>query len=370
MTVRIVCGSVGALVYITALAIGCGMFAKEREEDILPLALVRPVSSFQIAAGRWLAAVLLFACVIFSNALLLNVVPQKGASAKRDCRVHTAPALPPVEVSAAQAMEAFLKDDRTPDAVKKSPRAAILSLLAAKENERYEVIRPGQTASWPFAKVGKGPLAVKTRFSTMYNLKASLNGVFEFSGSAGTVSNNTQAVLEVPLSPVDQSRLSAENVLTFTNTGRTDVMLRPRRDIEILSPGDSFMLNSVRASVEILSVAGLFAAFGLFLSAALSRPVAIFTAAVLLAASLMAPDAVSQFPDEFNATFGEKLGLAISRAVVSLTSSFSETSPVSDLATSKAIPVREVFRTVAYDLVLLPFALVSLTALLLRRKTK
>ena len=130
------------------------------------------------------------------------------------------------------------------------------------------------------------------------------------------------------------------------------------------------MANSVRASVEMLALAGLLAAFGLFLSAALSRPVALFTAAVLLAAAMMAPDAVAEFPDEFNATFGEKVGLAISRAVMSFTSAVSEASPVSDLATGKAIVGRDVVRMVACNLALIPSVLLALTAILLRRKTK
>ena len=370
MTVRVVCGAVAVTVYVAALAIGGGMFAKEREDSLLPLSLVRPASAFSVAFGRWLAVVLLFACVILVNAVLLNAVPQNGAYVRPDCRVHISPALPPAEVSAAKAMDAFLKDERTPEAVKKSPRASILSLLTAKENERYEVVRPGQTVSWPFACVGTGPLSVRTRFSTMYSLKAELNGVFRFENMSGTVSNNTQAILEVPLVVCAGTYTNGNGVLYFTNMGKTDVMLRPRRDVELLAPGDPFWANSVRASVEMLALAGLLAAFGLFLSAALSRPVALFTAAILLAASMMAPDAVSEFPDEFNATLGEKAGLAISRAVMSFTCAVSETSPVSDLATGKAISTREVIRTVVYNLALFSVMLLALAAFLLRRKTK
>jgi hypothetical protein len=130
------------------------------------------------------------------------------------------------------------------------------------------------------------------------------------------------------------------------------------------------MANSIRSSVEMFSLAGLLAAFGLFLSAALSRPVALFTAAVLLAAALMAPDAVSQFPDEFNATFGEKAGLAISRAVMAFTSALSDVNPVSDLASGKAIAIGDVLRAAMMDLALLPLVLLALAAFLLRRKTK
>ena len=147
-------------------------------------------------------------------------------------------------------------------------------------------------------------------------------------------------------------------------------MLRPRRDVELLALGDSFMANSIRASLEMLAVSGLLAAFGLFLSASLSRPVALFTAAVLLAVTMMAPDAVSQFPDEFNATFGEKAGLAISRAVMVFTSALSEISPVSDLASGKAIVADELVRAVTFDAVLMPALLLVLSAFLLRRKTR
>ena len=372
MTVRVVCGTVFAIVCISALSIGGGMFAKERENEFLPLSIVRPVSAFSLAAGRWLAVLLLFVCVVFLNAVLLNVFSARSDYSPPDCKVHVSPALPPVEVSAAQAMEAFLNDERTPDVVKKSSRSAVLSLLVAKENERYEIVRPGQESRWPFPVRGEGPFSVKTRFSTMYSLKAPLNGVFRLGGLSGVVSNNTQAILEVPLVPSGDAdaNTNAPNVLSFCNSGKNDVMLRPRRDIQLLVSGDSFMANSIRASIEMVSVAGLFAAFGLFLSAAFSRAVAIFTAVVLFAAAMLAPDAVSQFPDEFNATIGEKIGLAISRTVIMLTSGFSDVNPVSDLASGRSIPWADVFQTVLLNLALLPSFFLGLAAFLLRRKTR
>ena len=378
MHVRIVCGAVSALAYVAALSIACGSFSREREDELLSLSLVRPVSTFSLAAGRWLAIVLLMACVFLFNAVCTNVMLASSPYPPHDCRIHHAPALPPAEVSAAAAMEAFLANDKTPEAVKKAPRAAVLALLTAKENERYEVIRPGQTVAWPFAVPADEALTVKTRFSTLYNMKTELNGVFRYRGCWGAVSNSTQAILETPLiagadvcSGVDASVSNAPSrSLTFTNTGKADVMLRPRQDVELLAPGDSFLLNSLRATGEMLALASLLAAFGLFLSAALSRPVALFTAAILLAAALLAPDAVSQFPDEFHATAGEKMGLAVSRAVTRLTSALSEISPVSDLASGRAITFRALVRPVLTDIVVWPCLFLGLSAFILRRKTK
>ena len=94
----------------------------------------------------------------------------------------------------------------------------------------------------------------------------------------------------------------------------------------------------------------------------------IFTAAVLLAAALMAPDAVSQFPDEFNATLGERLGLAISRMVSNFTSALSEVSPVSDLASGKAIAIGELVRSAVRNLIVWPVLFFALSAFVLRRR--
>ena len=368
MHIRVVCGAVAARAYVVSLSLACGSFAREREDELLPLSLVRPVSAFSVAAGRWLAYTLLAALVLSFNTILLNLMPFTAHLSPGACRIHHAPALPPAEVSAAKSMEEFLKSDRTPDEVKKAPRAAVLALLTAKENERYEVIRSGQTVSWPFDVRDGGRLVVRTRFSTLYNMKAALNGVFRYRGLEAVVSNSTQAVLEVPLVPGVAEDGASRAELAFTNTGKSDVMLRPRRDVELLAPGDSFLANSVRATLEMLGLAALFAAFGMFLSSALSRPVALFTAAVLLAAAVMAPDAVSQFPDEFHATAGERTGLAISRAVTRFTAALSEVSPVSDLACGRAIPARELAMAVLCDLLAWPALFLSLAALILRRK--
>ena len=114
MHVRVVCGSVAALVYVTALALGCGSFAREREDGLLSQTLVRPTSAFAVAVGRWVAFVLLFLCVLSANALVLGFTQPVPGRSPPPCRVHLAPALPPPEVSAACAMEAFLKSDKTP----------------------------------------------------------------------------------------------------------------------------------------------------------------------------------------------------------------------------------------------------------------
>ena len=105
-----------------------------------------------------------------------------------------------------------------------------------------------------------------------------------------------------------------------------------------------------------------------FLSAALSRPVAVFTALVTLAVVLIAPSAIAQFPDEFHAPLADRIGLAISRGIQAVTSSVSEPSPISDLATSRAVEVGPLLRTILGNVVVLPAFLLALAAFIARRK--
>ena len=369
MHIRLTGGFSVALAYVYSLAVSCGAFAKEREAETLPLALTRPVSALSVALGRYAAIMAVVVCALTLNGALLMAFPP-FAGGMPPSRTHHAPSLPPPEVSAAKALEAFLKSDKTPESVKKASRAAVLALLTAKENERYEAVRPGEKTAWPFEADSDMPLTVKVRFSTMYNLKGEVNGVFRYDGLCGTVSNNTQAVLEVPLSAAGAQALSSDGVLEFENTGKSDVLLRPRRDIELLSPGFSFPMNCAMAMAQATALSGLLAAFGLFLSASLSRPVALFSVAVLMAATLIAPDAVSQFPDEFNATAGEKAGLAISRAVAWVTAPFADASPVSDLASSRSVTAGGLVRSLLSGFVVWPLAVLPLTSFILRRKTR
>ena len=145
-------------------------------------------------------------------------------------------------------------------------------------------------------------------------------------------------------------------------------MLRPRRDLEVLVPADSFGMNLARAVVQMLVVTALLSAFGLFLSSALSRPVAVFTSLVTVAVALMAPSVVIQFPDEIETTLSNKIGLLITRTVYALTSTAGEMEPVSALATDSCIEWGELLKCTLVSGVLLPLLLLGATAFIVRRK--
>ena len=87
-----------------------------------------------------------------------------------------------------------------------------------------------------------------------------------------------------------------------------------------------------------------------------------------LAVVMMVPSVIIQFPDEFHASLADRIGLAISRCVQMATSSISMPSPISDLATGRAVEWRDLWRMSAGTFVVLPFVLLVLASFIVRRK--
>lgn len=372
MFIRAVPGTTYAFTSIALLACACGFFAQERERFRLSLTVVRPASAVGVAFGKWIALCLVGVLVYsFTAALTLVRVPDPPP-----CMHHFAPTLPPPVEKAREMMDEYLANPKTPEFVKKAPRSAVLRLLTNKELDRYDVIRPGKSISWPFdaSLVKTTNLLVRVRFATQFDLRSPLEGVFTLGDFSAVVSNKTQSVVNVPLKKVERGEKGerGEKVgkleLKFTNTGRELVMLRPRRDLEVLVPADAFGMNLARAVVQMLVVTALLSAFGLFLSSALSRPVSIFTSLVTVAVALMAPSVVVQFPDEIETTLSNKIGLIISRTVYAFTSTAGEMAPISALATDSCIEWGELLKCTFVSGVLLPLLLLVATAFIVRRK--
>ena len=366
MFVRAVPGTTYAFTVIALLACACGFFAQERERFRLSLTVVRPVSAFAVAFGKWVALCLAAGLVYsFSAALTLARVP-----APPPCMHHFAPTLPPPVEKAREMMDEYLANPKTPEFVKKAPRSAVLRLLTNKELDRYDVVRSGKSISWPFdaSLANVTNMLVRVRFATQFDLRSPLEGVFTLGDFAAVVSNKTQSVVDVPLKKVEKVEKGGGLELKFSNTGKELVMLRPRRDLEVLVPADSFGINLARAVVQMLVVTALLSAFGLFLSSAFSRTVSIFTSLVTVAVALMAPSVVMQFPDEIETTFSNKIGLLITRTVYAFTSTAGEMEPVSALATDTCIEWGELLKCALVSGVLLPLLLLVATALVVRRK--
>ena len=288
-----------------------------------------------------------------------------------DCRHVYAPVLESPETVAQRMLKEMLADTNTPQEVRSAPSHRLLSILIGREADRYEAIPPTCAVEWPFpSALADAPegVAARIRFSTQFNMRASLSGIVSLGPWSAMVSNNTQSVLEMPLVRTAAGRAGSAPKLGFHNTGRSTVMLRPRRDVEVLTPADSFGMNMLRASGEMLCVVTFLCAFGLFLSTALSRPVAIFTALVTLVVTEMAPAVVAQYPETLDLPFTDRMGLWLSRVVAFATSAVAEPQPISDLATGRCVEWSALGHAALVDAVVAPFVLLTIAACLVRRR--
>jgi len=370
MYIRAVPGCIVVILAMAVMCAACGHVARAREENRLALAVVRPTAAFCEMLGIWLAYVVASALVLSATALFVYFNVPGGAI---PCRHHIPPVMPSPMIAARAELAKYLADPSLPEAIRKAPRSAVLNLLASKEMDRFDTIPSKGSAEWMFpAKwAASANLFMRARFATQFDLRSSLCGEFSFGVSRAVITNNTQSVLDVPL--VAGSRDASLNgsglqAAVFRNTGKETVMLRPRRDLFLLAPADSFAANLVRAMVQTLSGIALAAAFGLFLSSALSRPVSIFTALVLAAVIFMAPSVIEQYPGELDIALADRIGLMLSRAVYHLTSPLSDASPIADLAEDRCVEWAQLGKAILINAVVLPAFFLSVAAFVVRHK--
>ncbi|MGN0833664.1 MAG: hypothetical protein ACI4RD_08470 [Kiritimatiellia bacterium] len=363
--VRFSLGGAFVLTVVCLLASATGALARERAQKRLMLTLVRPVSAFAIVVGKALALVtagglvLGFACLVLAFRTDLT----------RPCDLALSPVLPSAREEAKLMYADYMQDPQTPEAVRQAPRAAVLRLLERRAVDHFQSVRTNETASWRFA-VPAGTdagtaLGVRIRFTNRYEMRQDLFGTFRIGDCCGTVSNITQSVVSVPLSRGRPGRM-----LTFVNRGQGTLMLRPRRDIHLLVRADAFVGNLARAYVEMVAILALVVAAGLFLSAGLGRPVALFVAFVTLVLGEMSPSVVEQYPDELETNVADRIGLVITRLVSEATRPLSAAAPLEALSRDECIPPSDVGRLVLADAVLLPLLLSCGSALILRRKAE
>ena len=367
-------GGVFTLLVVALLASATGSLAREREAKRLQLTLVRPVRYTVVVLGKIFAHVAVGALVL---ALACGVLAFK-TDLKRPCNHVLSPILPTPREEAKQMYESYMKDPNTPEQVKKTKKEIVLRLLENRAVDRYEAIETNATMTWKFGGLeslesleslgGLGGLAVRMRFTNQYEMRQDVRGTFTFGGYQGVVSNITQAVLTVPLTGRTLDGRPETGELVFENQGTSALMLRPRKDINLLVPADAFGWNLLRAYVVLVAILAFVVSLGTFLSAGLGRPVALFVAFVTLIVSEMSPSVVQQYPDELETNLVDRIGLHITRFAAEVTRPVSSAAPLEALAKDECVEPETALRLAAADFLLLPLLLSLLSAFILPRK--
>ena len=362
-------GGVVALLAVTLLTSATGAFARERAAKRLQLTLVRPVRAFTLALAKTMA-------LTAAGALVLAVaaaVEAVRSDCSRPCRHVLSPVLPSPREEAREMYASYMQDPQTPLMVKRARKSVVLRLLEQRACDRYESVPTNSAARWSFrvpaSLASRAPLAAQLRLTNMYEMRDDVAGDISFGAATGAVSNVTKALIEVPLLGSAADVMDCGE-LVFRNRGKSAVMLRPRRDVHLLVPADAFCWNLLRTYLQLVSLLSLLVAFGVFLGAALGRPVALFVAVVLLLLSEMSPSVLQQYPDELEKDPVDAIGLFLTRAVVSFTHPVSSLQPLSAFSQDACVEVRDVARSIASNTILLPLLLAALSALVIPRKTE
>ena len=359
-------GGVFALLVVALLASAAGSIAREREAKRLQLTLVRPVRYMAVAFGKIAAHVVVGAFVMAVACAVLAATSDLSAQ----CNHVLSPVLPSPREEAKAMYAAYMADTNTPVEVRRAKKSVVLRLLENRAIDHYQTIPTNSSAKWEFScPATLDGVSVRMRFTNQMEMRQTVRGVFCLGGLGGAVSNITQAVLAVPLSGVcDGCATGATRRLVFENRGDSALMIRPRRDLNLLVPADAFGWNMLRAYVALVSVLALVISFGVLLSAGLGRPVALFVAFVTLIVGEMSPSVVEQYPDELETKTADRIGLVITRFATRVTRPVSALSPLGALSRDECVEAREVARLALADLLAVPLALSLLAAFALPRK--
>ncbi|MBO5643148.1 MAG: hypothetical protein J6S51_03995 [Kiritimatiellae bacterium] len=350
-----------AIVAISVAAAAAASLSSERAAKRLQLTLIKPVSYLSIALGKILAITL-----IASIPLGLAVSISAFRNADKNCRHVYSPVMESPRQEAERMYKAYMADPSVSEQIKKARKSSVIAILTQKAYDHYMAVPEKGGAAWKFNVPKEHALknaSVRIRFSDAFSLRRDVQGRLEFGGRTAFVTNITQAVVEMPL----VGKASQGEELKFINDGESQLMLRPRRDIELLFEADSSVLNHVRAWVVLVAMMALVASFGVFLGAGLSRPVAVWTILVSLFLSLASPAVVEQYPHALEIGLGDAIGLALSRAVGAITNPLTQFSPVNALANGECIEYLHMSMALAIDAVLLPFILAVFASLLMKR---
>ena len=355
-------GGVFVLLVVALLASATGCVARERAAKRLQLTLVRPVRHFAVALGKILAHVAVGAFVFGASCLVLFLTADPGVR----CNHVLSPVLPSPRAEALAMYESYMKDPDTPEQVRRAKKDVVLRLLEQRAEDHYQTIPTNATVAWKFDLSNPSSLSVRMRFTNPMEMRQDVVGRFRFGNLSAAVSNITQAVLTVPLAASGEPR--GFERLEFDNQGGSALMVRPRKDVNLLVPADAFGWNLLRAFAATVALLALLVAFGVFLSAALGRAVATFVAFVVLVVGEMSPSVVQQYPNELSANLADRIGLCITRFAAEVTRPISSMSPLETLAKDECVETDEVLRLVLVDLVTIPLVLSLLAAFVLPRK--
>ena len=376
---------------LATLWAACALFAAEIDSARMQLSAVKPVSAAELWLGKWLALLLMNAALLLAAyAGVYGQVRWRMHQSKWDAmerpmsRFVVRPLLPTPREEARQIYAQMVAQRKVPQGMSER---SVLRVLAAKAQEKYDIINPGEQVTWRFtlARPVKRTEAVtvRVRFDTEFSTRTHVTGVCRL-----RCLDRPAAPVEVPLDDFTLNEIEfavdtrafgvgagsgVQNFeLSFAHTGdpkRTSaLMLRFRQDVALLTPGGSFEANLLRSVFVHWSVLALLGALGLTLSACFSLPVAAFVATVLLALAMVGNSVMQVVSEEDEKAWKNRVGIWVSRGVSEATRHAMQVEPLTALTRGERLDANVLRASMTWNVVWIPMLLAGAGCWVLRRR--
>lgn len=385
-----------AILCLATLWAACALFAAEIDTLRIELTAVKPVTRAELWFGKWFALLaldawmlaLVYAGVYAQTALRMHREAWPD-SVRPDCHFVTRPELPsPVE----EAREMYALLAAKGELPKGVAKRRLLRILAEKAPDRYTILNPGEKVVWSFTlprPVGKGDtLGLRIAFDTAFRTGRTIAGVCRFRCTDEGASQD-----EVPL-PFDTGNLEPLNfrldTATFLTSDSGDApalrhftctfhlngspkhdsatMLRYRKDVELLTPGGSFLVNYARSAFLQFCTLAALAALGLFLSACFTLPVAAFAGTLLLVLFPVTHSVTLVVSEEDRDTWLNRTGIWISERVTESVNIAVRGNPLDLLTRGERIDRKLLMLSAVWDLAVFPLLFAAAGCLVLRKR--
>ncbi|MBR4613288.1 MAG: hypothetical protein IKO40_11310 [Kiritimatiellae bacterium] len=376
--------AVEAILCVAALVAAAAAISGETRAKTLQLARVKPVPMFQLLLGRWIGLCASLALILaVAMAAVRLVAPQP---VPERCSARIRPVLPSVREVAEETVAMAIRGGETNqtelsairrDALAKLPFATVAFSPGEALNFRFVLPRPLDASR---------PMMLEVAFASDSYSSKPLSVVCAIRRAEVANSDVEVAITNITarqlVIPVDTARLGGATELALAMRhggaeGQMPVMLQPRQSLAILVPEHATSVNFIRAFLVLMPLLAMLAALGLALGSLFSLPVASFCAVGLALSVLSAGYSVSdpdilEFEDAMPPTaiqrVTRKMSVIVVRSIDFVARTATEPEPATMLADGIAVEGEEAVRSLAWNGLALPLAMLAVAAFVLERK--
>lgn len=376
--------AVEAILCVAALVAAAAAISGETRAKTLQLARVKPVPMFQLLMGRWFGLCASLALILAVAMAAVRIVAPQPVPER--CSVRIRPVLPSVREVAEETVAMAIRGGETNqtelsairrDALAKLPFATVAFSPGEALNFRFVLPRPLDASR---------PMMLEVAFASDSYSSKPLSVVCAIRRAEVANSDVEVAITNITarqlVIPVDTARLGGATELALTMRhggaeGQMPVMLQPRQSLAILVPEHATSVNFIRAFLVLMPLLAMLAALGLTLGSLFSLPVASFCAVGLALSVLSAGYSVSdpdilEFEDAVPPTaiqrVTRKMSVIVVRSIDFVARTATEPEPATMLADGIAVEGEEAVRSLAWNGLALPLAMLAVAAFVLERK--